>query len=181
MNHCQFLTYGLLKVFLKDVITQQLDETNKLLWSYHMKTIVFLVIQQNAVPIWCPQNLLASLWVCFKLILKWVYEVVCSNFFIPQNNLFLSKCHGCAQRTLSQQLHGLYENGLVCLFQTPSITSYITDVLYNPGLSICTDTDRIMSECDMDEEHFFEGLNVPSATKNLDHCIKLLYTIGRMI
>ncbi|XP_078331240.1 uncharacterized protein LOC144625061 [Crassostrea virginica] len=139
MNHCQFLTHGLLKVFLKEVITQQLDETNKLLWSYHMKTIVFLVIQQNVVPIWRPKNLLASLWVCFKLILKWVYE------------------------------------------GSPSIRSYITDALYNPRLSFCTDTDRILSECNMDEEHFFEGLNVPSATKNLDHRIKLLNTIGWMI
>ena len=68
-----------------------------------------------------------------------------------------------------------------CLFQSPSIRSYITDVLYNPRLSFCTDTDRIMSECNMDEEHFFECLNVPSATKNLDHRIKLLNTIGWMI
>ena len=172
MNHCQFLTYGLLKKFFKEVINQQLDETNNLLCSYHMKTVVFWVIQQNAVPLWCPQNLLAAFWVCFKLLLKWVYEGVCPNFFIPQNNLFLSKVHGSAQRTLFQQLHGLYEKGLVCLLQSPSISSHITDVLYNPRLSICTDTDRIMSECDIDLELFKEVFtNNPLHTKTLDHFI----------
>ena len=89
-----------------------------------------------------------------KLLLKWVYEGVCPNFFIPQNNLFLSKVHGSAQRSLFQQLHGLYEKGLVCLLQSPSIRSSITDVLYNPRLSIYTDNDRIISECDIDVELF---------------------------
>eukprot|EP00105_Crassostrea_gigas_P037109 XP_019921257.1 PREDICTED: uncharacterized protein LOC105324770 isoform X2 [Crassostrea gigas] len=41
MNHCQFLTYGLLKLFLKEVINHQSEETNKLLCSYHMKTTIF--------------------------------------------------------------------------------------------------------------------------------------------
>nr|XP_022297549.1 uncharacterized protein LOC111106950 [Crassostrea virginica] len=181
MNHCQFLTYGLLKIFLKEVINQQLDETNKLLCSYHMKTVVFWVIQQNAVPLWCPQNLLAGFWVCFKLLLKWVYEGVCPNFFIPQNNLFLSKVHGSAQRSLFQQLHGLYEKGLVCLLQSPSIRSSITDVLYNPRLFICTDNDRIMSECDIDVELFKEVFRNDSVTtKTLDLCTPL-NTMGRMI
>ena len=148
MNHCQFLTYGLLKIFLKEVINQQLDETNELLCSYHMKTVVFWVIQQNAIPLWCPQTFLFGFWVCFKLLLKWVYEGVCPNFFIPRNNMFLSKVHGSAQRSLFQKLHGLYEKGLVCLLQCPSIRSYITDVLYNPSVSICTDKDSIMSEYD---------------------------------
>ena len=182
MNHCQFLTYGLLKVFLKDVITQQLDETNKLLCSYHMKTVVFWVIQQNAVPLWCPQNLLAGFWVCFKLLLKWVYEGVCPNFFIPENNLFLSKVHGSAQRKLFLELHGLYEKGLVCLLQSPSIKSYITNALYNPRLSFCTNEDRMISECDHDKELFSEiHCNTSYFPKNLDHCIKYLHTIEVMI
>nr|XP_022317032.1 uncharacterized protein LOC111120514 [Crassostrea virginica] len=182
MNHCQFLTYGLLKSFLKEVINQQLDETNKLLCSYHMKTVVFWVIQQNAVPVWCPQNFLAGFWVCFKLLLKWVYEGVCPNFFIPQNNLFLSKVHGSAQRSLFQQLHGLYEKGLVCLLQSPSIRSCITDVLYNPRLSICTNNDRIMSECDIDVELFHEVTIFDTlTTKTLDHCVNLLNITDQMI
>ncbi|XP_062602915.1 uncharacterized protein LOC134264666 [Saccostrea cucullata] len=47
MNHCQFLTYGLLKLFLKEVINNELSEDDKLLCSYHMKTAVFWVLQKN--------------------------------------------------------------------------------------------------------------------------------------
>nr|XP_022305610.1 uncharacterized protein LOC111112421 [Crassostrea virginica] len=179
MNQCQFLTYGLLKIFLKEVIDKQSEETNKLLCSYHMKTCIFWVIQQNAVPLWCPQNLLAGFWVCFKLLLKWVYEGACPNFFIPENNLFLSKVHGSAQKKLFLQLHGLYEKGLVCLLQSPSIKSYITNVLYNPRLSICTNEDGMISECDLDKELFNE--NTSYSPKNLDHCVKYLHTIELMI
>nr|XP_022310279.1 uncharacterized protein LOC111115734 [Crassostrea virginica] len=182
MNHCQFLTYGLLKIFLKEVIDKQSEETNKLLCSYHMKTVIFWIIQQNAVPLWCPQNLLASFWVCFKLLLKWVYEGVCPNFFIPENNLFLSKVHGSAQRKLFLELHGLYEKGLACLLQSPSIKSYITNVLYNPRLSINANEDRMISECDHDKGLFNEiDRNISYSPQNLDHCIKYLHTIELMI
>nr|XP_022304022.1 uncharacterized protein LOC111111367 isoform X3 [Crassostrea virginica] len=182
MNHCQFLTYGLLKIFLKEVIDKQSEETNKLLCSYHMKTLIFWVIQQNVVPLWCPQNPLGGFWVCFKQLLKWVYEGVCPNFFIPENNLFLSKVHGSAQRKLFLELHGLYEKGLTCLLQSPSIKTYITNVLYNPRLSICTNQDMMISECDHDIELFNEiDKNTSNFPKNLDHCIKYLHTIELMI
>ena len=81
MNHCQFLVYGLLKIFLKEVIDNLSEETNKLLCSYHMKTVVFCVIQGNPIPFWCPQNFLVWFWSCFKLLIKWVYEGGCPNFF----------------------------------------------------------------------------------------------------
>ncbi|XP_078318046.1 uncharacterized protein LOC144620613 [Crassostrea virginica] len=183
MNHCQFLTYGLLKIFLKEVIEdKQSTETNKLLCSYHMKTAVFWVIQQNVVPLWCPQNILVGFWVCFKLLLRWVYEGVCPNFFILQNNLFLTKIHGSAQRSLFLKLHGLYEKGLACLLQSPSIRSYITDVLYNPRLSICSNEDRMISECECDVELYSEiDRNVSQAPENLACCITYLQAIELMI
>ena len=182
MNHCQFLTYGLLKIFLKEVIDKQSEETNKLLSSYHMKTVIFWVIQQNAVPLWCPNNLLVGFWVCFKVLIKWVNEGICPNFFIPQNNLFLTKVHGSAQRSLLLQLHGLYEKGLACLLLSPSIRSYMNEVLYNPRLSVCTDECRMHSECKYDVELFNEIYrNVSQTPTNLDHCIRYLRTIGQML
>ncbi|XP_065923774.1 uncharacterized protein [Magallana gigas] len=107
MNHSQFLTYGLLKLFLKEVINHNLGKNNTLLCSYHIKTIVLWTIQQNTLPHWCPQNILVGFWVCFELLLKWVREGICPNFFIPQNNLFLTKVNGSAQNRLFLQLHEL--------------------------------------------------------------------------
>lgn len=86
MNHTQFLTNGLLKFFLKEIIHNGLGDEDDLLCSYHMKTDIFWTIQQNTLLNWCPQNLLIGFLVGFKL-LKWVYEGTATNFSIPENNV----------------------------------------------------------------------------------------------
>ncbi|XP_061179560.1 uncharacterized protein LOC133188196 [Saccostrea echinata] len=68
MNHCQFLVYGLLKIYLKEVINNGLDDKDKLLCSYHVKAAVFWMIQTNIMPFWCPENLLE----CFG-------GIICTN------------------------------------------------------------------------------------------------------
>ncbi|XP_048765115.2 uncharacterized protein LOC125672957 [Ostrea edulis] len=183
MNHCQFLTYGLLKLFLKEVINNGLGDNEKLLCSYHMKTAVFWTIQQNTIPNWCPQNLLKCFWYCFKLILKWVYEGVCPNFFIPENNMFLSNIHGGAQNRLFITLYGFYEKGLASLLHSPSLGSYIMNVLYNPRLSICTDEHTLVSETEFDKEMFSEmwvRKSIPSSDLYLIS-MKYLDTIEQLI
>ena len=92
-----------------------------------MKTAVFWAIQQNTSAHWCPQNLLTGFWLCFKFLLKWVFDGVCPNFFIPENNMFLNKVHGAAQNNLFCQMYGFYEKGIIFLLQSPSISSYIMD------------------------------------------------------
>ncbi|XP_034325102.2 uncharacterized protein [Magallana gigas] len=181
MSHCQFLTYGLLKLFLKEVLNQQSEETNKLLCSYHMKTTVFWAIQQNTLPHWCPQNLLAGFWVCFKLLLKWVYKGICPNFFIPQNNMFLTKVYGSAQNRLFLQLHELYKKGLACLLQSSSIRSYIIHVLYNPRLSICTDESMIRSEVDFDMLIFATFSAVRISARSLYQTTKAIHVIEQFV
>ncbi|XP_062572652.1 uncharacterized protein LOC134234592 [Saccostrea cucullata] len=176
MNHCQFLTYGLLKLFLTEIFNNGVGDEDKLLCSYHMKTAVFWVIQQNTIPHWCPQNLLECFWVCFKLILKWVYEGVCPNFFIPDNNMFLSKIHGKKQYELFMRLHGLYEKGLTFLLHSPTIRPYIINVLHNPRLSICTDEHTLISEAEFDNNLYSEiqahealhKLNIHSYMRSLE-------------
>ena len=55
MNHTQFLIYGLLKLFIKE-FNNGLREQEKLLCSYHMKTAMFWVIQQNTTHDWSPKK-----------------------------------------------------------------------------------------------------------------------------
>nr|XP_034333417.1 uncharacterized protein LOC117691426 [Crassostrea gigas]XP_034333418.1 uncharacterized protein LOC117691426 [Crassostrea gigas] len=182
MNHTQFLTYGLLKLFLKEIINEGLRDEDKLLCSYHMKTTVFWAIQQNALPRWCPQNLLVGFWVCFKLLLKWVYEGVCPNFFIPENNMFLSNIYGEAQKALFTRLYRLYENGIPLLLHSPSIRSYIINVLCNPRLTICTDEHTLISEVEVDENIFGEVYeNDAISTLDLHTCEKYLHRIEQLL
>ncbi|XP_062582880.1 uncharacterized protein LOC134244640 [Saccostrea cucullata] len=182
MNHLQFLTYGLLKLLLKESINHGLSDKDKLLCSYHIKTAVFWVIQQNTIPHWCPQNLLEGFWVCYKLILKWVYEGVCPNFFIPENNMFLSNIHGKAQKDLFTRLHELYGKGLVSvLLHIPSIRSSITSVLQNPRQSV--DNYRYMLffkvsfELDLFRELYLTHIPIP----DLPRCIRLFNAAEKLI
>ena len=178
MNHCQFLTYGLLKIFLKEVINGLKMKNDILLCSYHIKTVIFWAIQQNTTLHMCPQNLLEFFWICFKLLIKWVYEGVCPNFFIPQNNLFLSKVHGSAQRNLFLQLHGLYERGLACLVESRFFWPYFSCMQYNSCLSIFTVGIELKTEVDYLEEIFYEMHRIDSRfPKDLKYCIKFLQTV----
>ncbi|XP_062572653.1 uncharacterized protein LOC134234594 [Saccostrea cucullata] len=182
MNHCQFLTYGLLKLFLTEIINNGLGGDDKLLCSYHMKTVVFWVIQQNVIPHWSPQNLLGCFWVCFKLILKWVYEGFCPNFFIPDNNMFLSKIRGDKQHQLFIRLYGLYEKGLAFLLHSPSIRSCITNVLHNLRLSICTDEHTLISEAGFDKNLYKEIQEHEALHKSsIQSYMRSLQTIEQMI
>ncbi|XP_062594529.1 uncharacterized protein LOC134255942 [Saccostrea cucullata] len=182
MNHYQFLVYGLLKLFLKEVINREQDDDSKLLCSYHMKTAIFWVLQQGIVPYWNPQNLLECFWVSFKLILKWVYEGVCPNFFIPQNNMFLANIHGASQRKLFLQLYTLYKKGFSCLLHSHSIRPYIENVLYNPMLSICTDDNGLMSEANFDVTLFHEMYQYKTpGTPDFYRCMKALYVIEHLV
>ncbi|XP_061192575.1 uncharacterized protein LOC133200794 [Saccostrea echinata] len=181
MNHCQFLTYGLLKLFLKEYINNGLSGEDKLLCSYHMKTAVFWAIQQNTILHWYPQNLLQCFWVCFKLILKWVYEGICPNFFIPENNMFLSNIHGEAQKNLFIRLHELYEKGIVSLLHCPSIRSSITSVLINPRQPVDTDEHMLISKALFAVDLLEELYHFILPTLDLHRCMRFLNAVEKLI
>lgn len=130
MNHSQFLLYGLMKLFLKEIINKGLDEEEKILCSYHIKTAIFWTLQQGSSLDCCQRNFLRCFWVCFKLVTKWVYEGVCPNFFIPENNMFLTKFHGSAQRKLFCRLNAIYETGPTCILNWHSMQDH-SPSLYN--------------------------------------------------
>lgn len=150
MNHTQFLTYGWLKLMLDQQINKKpLCNEHKLLCSYHIKTVVFWAIQQNTLHHWCPQTLLAGFWICFKLLLKWVYEGVCPNFFIPENNMFKTKMHGVLQQRLFRKLYRWYENGIDAC---PPIKYILCDLTHTNRI----DENSLISEHKFDAEFFKE-------------------------
>ena len=179
MNHTQFLTYGLLKLFLKEIINNGLNEEEKILCSYHIKTVVYWAIQQNTMFDWCPKNLLEGFWVCFKLLLKWIYEGICPNFFIPENNMFLNNVYGYAQEMLYTRMQSLYEMGILFLLQSPSIRPHITRVLCNPSLSTVTHESNLLSELELDL-HLFNEIFLTAKSDGSDdlcqylECIKVV-------
>ncbi|XP_062602209.1 uncharacterized protein LOC134263859 [Saccostrea cucullata] len=104
MNHCQFLCYGLFKIFLKEVIN--FKNNTPILCSYFIKTCIFWLIQNRNSLTWSPDNLLSCFWECFKLLIHWVHIGECPNFFIPENNMFRVKVTGSVQALTFSHLFG---------------------------------------------------------------------------
>lgn len=176
LNHCQFICYGLLKIFLKEVINEQ--SKSPILCSYFMKTVLFWVIQNDRTLKWTPENLLSCFWNCFKLLIHWVNTGCCPNFFIPQNNMFKVKVTGHAQAALFDQLYDFYANGIGCLCLSPTIKLYFNDAIINKNLPSMQKTSRYQNDV-----HFLEVLQTigktvtPLNVKNLEEAAVLMNRI----
>lgn len=134
LNHCQFLCYGLLKIFLSEVINADNDSC---LSSYFMKTVLFWVIQTSHLE-WTPPNFLKCFWTCFKSLIFCVYKCECPHFIVPENNMFRGKVVGHAQVALFDQLYNLYCRGISCLFLCPTIRKAhkLVDIRISPDAQL---------------------------------------------
>ncbi|XP_061165597.1 uncharacterized protein LOC133174497 [Saccostrea echinata] len=146
MNHTQFLCYGLLKIFLKEVVNYRKEP---LLCSYYMKTTVFWMMQLGHVR-WCPNNLLDCFWKCFKYLLYCVYHGLFPNFFIPENSMFLKKIVEGARSSPLQQLYQYYRMGVSCLLLSPTLRSILEPALSSPSFELSADDGEFMSIADLD-------------------------------
>ena len=132
MNHCQFLCYALLKMFLTEVLNKTVKKEEKLLCSYFLKTAMFWCIQTDPKHEWSRDNFYPCFWKCFKMLLQWVYTGYCPNFFIPENNLFVCTIVGANQERLFTQMYDLYCLKENCLALILSLSKTINGVLANP-------------------------------------------------
>ncbi|XP_062588849.1 uncharacterized protein LOC134250500 [Saccostrea cucullata] len=146
MNHTQFLCYGILKIFLKEVINFRVEP---LLCSYFMKTTMFWMIQLGHIK-WFPDNLIDCFWKCFKYLIHCVYREDFPNFFIPQNNMFMNKIVDDARESLLQQLYQYYRIGVSCLLLSPTLKSILEPALSSPSLEISAAEGEIISIADSD-------------------------------
>lgn len=131
MNHTQFLCYGLLKLFLKEVLPA--EKKDYLICSYFLKTILFWGIQNNPDnSFWCPSNLLPCFWACFKHLILCVLKSNCPNFFIQENNMFKRKIDGSLRKELFSILNQYYELGEKCLLKSITLNSILSHALCSP-------------------------------------------------
>lgn len=148
-NHTQFLCYGMLKTFLKEVLSSGTQES--LICAYFMKTILFWEIQNNPDDaFWCPSNLLTCFWVCFKRLCKGVLDAYCPNFFIPENNMFKNKVFGSSREVLLSQFISYYEMVVTCLMQSPILNSILVPALCNPNFSFPFTEGHVLPLANMD-------------------------------
>ncbi|XP_056013677.1 uncharacterized protein LOC130052532 [Ostrea edulis] len=156
MNHCQFLCYGILKIILKEVISDDL------LCSYCMKTILFWRIQESSSTPWLPSTLLQHVWFCFKFLMQCVYTGYLPNFFIPENNMFAGKVVGAQQTFLYQKLERFYEKHVDFLLHSPTIREILTPAVSDPYFVMPTGTIYLKSEIDIDIAFYCESFSCSS-------------------
>ncbi|XP_056013678.1 uncharacterized protein LOC130052533 [Ostrea edulis] len=144
MNHCQFLCYGIMKIILKEVISDEL------LCSYFMKTILFWRIQESSSTLWLPSTLLQHVWFCFKSLMQCVYTGYLPNFFIPENNMFAGKVVGAQQKFLYQKLERFYKMGVAFLLHSPTLREILIPAVSDPYFVMPTGERYLKSEIDID-------------------------------
>lgn len=154
-NHCQFLCYGLLKIFLKEVIS--VKNSTSPMCSYFLKTAMFWVIQNDKTIIWRPNNLLHCFWNSFKLLVHWIYTGYCPNFFIPENNMFKEKVTGYTQSLLFEQMYDLYNEGIQCILRCTTIQPHLKVAIEDKMRIFKTNENSIRSTSWL-EQKFFENL-----------------------
>ncbi|XP_061179641.1 uncharacterized protein LOC133188284 [Saccostrea echinata] len=172
MNHTQFLCYGLLKIFLKEVMNNRQEP---ILCSYYMKTTVFWIMQLGHVN-WHPINFLDCFWKCFKYLIHFVYRGEFSNFFIPENNMFLNKVVGDTRESLLQQLYQYYRMGVSCLLLSPTLRSILEPALCNLSFAVSfTENITDINLCGMQEI-----LGLSFRIEELCHCYLYLTSIDKL-
>ncbi|XP_048744867.2 uncharacterized protein LOC125657948 [Ostrea edulis] len=177
MNHTQFLVYGLLKIFLKEIVNYGVEEP--LLCSYFLKTTVFWMTQGASVE-WRPNNLLNCFWKCFKYLIHCVYRGVFPNFFIPQNNMFINKIVGNARTSLFEQLYQYYQMGVSCLLLSPTLRSILEPALGSLTLVIPSAEGHNKAAVDLDNTVRREIFKLETTTEELSHCFILLSTVDKL-
>lgn len=150
MNHTQFLCYGVLYIFLNEVMCS--PNQDSLICSYFLKTVLLWEIQHNPDSVfWCPSNLLSCFWICFKRLCKFVLDSNCPNFFIPENNMFQNEIVGASHETLLSQLIGFYKMGVSCLLLSPTFSSILELAIGNPSFVRPFSEGHVISKFDMVE------------------------------
>ena len=84
----QQLVYHMLRYFAKRTIISEWKEDDKVICTYHIKTLMLWACERKS-PVWWESNCVIVL--CSNLLgtlMKWIGEKMCPHYFIPEWNLF---------------------------------------------------------------------------------------------
>lgn len=109
LSDVQHKRYFILKMFNRRII--KLD----CITSYHWKTCLFYVMEENNHNVWEKRCLCHSVKLCIKQMLKWVKHGFCPNYFIPMDNLFDGKLNESLRLISELKIQELLEVGFDCL------------------------------------------------------------------
>lgn len=106
LNHVQFCCFGLMKILIHSAL--DLSDTNDTISSYHIKTVLFHVLEDIHPNFWIPLNIFYCLQICLTRLLLFLLRGHCPSYFIPANNLFLKSRIVQKRRKIQQHLFKVY-------------------------------------------------------------------------
>lgn len=83
--------------------------------TYHWKTCLFYVIENNTKYIWIQKRLYYCVELCIRQMLVWVENEFCPDYFIPKQNLFDGRLNNLLKLLTKQILEKLLNDGFDCL------------------------------------------------------------------
>ncbi|XP_063438206.1 uncharacterized protein LOC134719157 isoform X2 [Mytilus trossulus] len=121
LTDVQHKCYIVLKMLNQDII--KLKEFT----SYHWKTCLFYVIEENDNNVWEKKQLFNCVKLCIKQMLKWVNCGFCPNYFIPGDNLFDGKMNNNLRLNAATALENILSMGFDCFLhvQSNNICRYV--------------------------------------------------------
>lgn len=96
LTDIQHKCYIVLKMINREIINLEC------ITSYHWKTCLFYVIEENNMDIWTKKRLYYCVNVCIKHMLSWVEKKFCPNYFIPEENLFDGRMNTNLKKMMSE-------------------------------------------------------------------------------
>lgn len=114
LTDVQYKCYVILTMLNRDVL--QID----CITSYHWKTCLFYIIEENQAIVWERKLLFHCVRLCIKRMLVWVKRGYCPDYFIPTENMFKGKMIYSVRVLLENKLEELLKVGFDCLLQVHS-------------------------------------------------------------
>lgn len=114
LTDVQHKCYIVLKMFNRNII--KLNDVT----SYHWKTCLFYMIEENDKNIWKKQLLFYCVKLCIKQMLEWVTCGFCPNYFIPGDNLFDGKLNNNLRIKAANELENILNMGFNCFVHVKS-------------------------------------------------------------
>ena len=128
-NHTQLMIYEMLKIILKEIISQH-EDISELLCSYFLKTTLFWVIEETQRSIWDPKYMVLCFHLCLERLMQFILEENCPNYFLPINNMFNGRFSLSDKENLFQIVCEVSEGELNWTRKSPtmcSLKNYLSD------------------------------------------------------
>ena len=116
-NHVQLKTYALMKMIQNELFSNFTSPTTgeSLITSYHIKTLMFWVIENTPYCLWTDDNIIRCFQRCLRFLRKFLMFKFMPHYFVPTCNLF-KKHAGVDARRVTEDLYNYIKNPLTVIW-----------------------------------------------------------------